>query len=87
MEASMHGTIDRSGRTEKTGYGNWSIRLVVIPVLLAIAVAVLAVKQPDASRWISEAVQAEFAAPDLAPDGAPAQLARPAGEVRTVKAE
>ncbi len=83
----MHGTIDRPSRTEQTGYGNSAIRLVAIPVLLAIAVAVLAIKQPDVSRWISDAVQAEFAAANLTPDGSPTQLARPAGEVRTVRAD
>lgn len=83
----MHGKFDRSGRTEKPGYGNSGFRLVVIPALLAIAVAVLAIKQPDVSRWISEAVQAEFAASLSTPDDSPTQLARPAGEVRTVKAE
>jgi hypothetical protein len=86
MEASMHGTFDRSGKTDKVSYGNSGIRLVVIPALLAIAVVALAIKQPDVSRWISEAAQAEFAATNVAPEATPTELAQPAREIRTVKA-
>ena len=82
----MHGTFDRSGKTDKVSYGNSGIRLVVIPALLAIAVVALAIKQPDVSRWISEAAQAEFAATNVAPEATPTELAQPTREIRTVKA-
>lgn len=84
----MHGTFDRSGKPDKVSVGSLGIRLVVIPALLAVAFVALAIKQPDAGRWISEAAQAEFAdAIPAAPEAAPIQLARPAGEIRTVKAD
>jgi hypothetical protein len=82
----MHGRFDRSGGTDKASAGYSSIRLIVIPALLAVALVALAIKQPDVSRWISEAVQAEFANNGPA-QGAPAtQVAQPAREIRTVKA-
>jgi hypothetical protein len=86
MEASMHGTFDRSGKTDKTIHGNSGLRFVAIPALLAVALVVLAMTQPDVSRWMTEAVQAEFAPGNLTPETAPTQLAQPATEIRTVKA-
>jgi hypothetical protein len=76
----MHGRLDRSGRNDSAGYS--SVRLIVIPALLLVALVVLAIEQPDASRWISEAVQAEFANTSPAPETA----APPAREIRTVRA-
>jgi hypothetical protein len=55
-------------------------------VLVVIALIGLAITQPAASNWISEAVQAEFAGTSFAPDLAPTQLAPPARETRTVRA-
>jgi hypothetical protein len=46
----------------------------------------LALAQPAASNWISEAVQAEFGGSNLTPEIAPAQLAKPAMQIRTVGA-
>jgi hypothetical protein len=86
MEASMRGRLDRSGRTDKDSAGYSSVRLIVIPALLAVALFVLAIKQPDASRWISETVQAEFANTGPAPETAATQVTQPTREIRTVKA-
>jgi len=83
----MHGTFDRSGKTGKTGYRDAGIRLVAIPALLAIALVVLAIKQPDVSRWMAEAAQAEFASTAPAQEVAPNRVVPPAGEIRTVKAD
>jgi len=82
----MHGTFDRSGKTEKTIHGNSGLRFVAIPALLAVALVALALTQPDVSRWMTEAVQAEFAPSDLTPETAPIRLAQPAKEIRSVKA-
>ena len=82
----MHSTLDRSGKTDETSGGHSGLRLVAIPALLAVALAALAIMQPDASRWMMEAVQAEFAPVSLTPETAPTQLAQPAKEIRTVKA-
>jgi hypothetical protein len=55
-------------------------------VLLAVGLVVLAIKQPDVSRWISEAAQSEFANTGPAPETAGTPVAQPAREIRTVKA-
>jgi hypothetical protein len=86
MEASMHGKFNRSDGTDKSSAGYSSIRLVVIPALLAVALVALAIKQPDVSRWISDTVQAEFANTGTRPDTAATQVAQPARQIRTVKA-
>ena len=82
----MNGTLDRSGKTDKTIYGNSGLRFIAIAALLAIAAVALAMMQPDLSRWVMEAVQAEFSPANLTPETAPTQLAQPAKEFRTVKA-
>jgi hypothetical protein len=55
----------------------------VVPVLVAAALVGLAILQPSAPNWISEAAQAEFVGMNL-PDVIPAQ---PAMQIRTVKAD
>ena len=82
----MHGRFDGSDRTDKNSAGHLSVRLIVIPALLAVALIVLAIKQPDVSRWISEAAQAEFANTGPTPEMIAPQVAQPAREIRTVKA-
>jgi hypothetical protein len=87
MEISMHGSFDRSGETDNSTYRSWGFGFLALPALLAIMLVGLAIVQPSASNWISEAAQAELAAAILAPDVAPTQLAKPAMEIRTVRAE
>jgi uncharacterized membrane protein len=86
MEASMHGTFDRSDNTGKTVNPNSGLRLVVIPALLGVALVTLAIMQPNASRWISEAAQAEFAATYPVPEDVPTRLAQPADNLRSARA-
>jgi hypothetical protein len=83
----MHGRLEKPGKTDKVGYDYSGLRLVVIPALLAIAVAALAIKQPDVSRWLSEAAQAEFANSNQVPEVDPPQVAQPDRQIRTVKAD
>ncbi len=71
----MHGTLERPGKTDKPIELSPGIRFVLIPALLALAVIVLAINQPDLPRWISDAAQAEFANTGSAPEIAPAQAA------------
>jgi hypothetical protein len=85
METSMHGSFDRSGETDTSTYRSWGFGFCAF-ALLAIALVGLAFAQPSAFNWISEAAQAEYAATYVAPDIAPARLARPAMEIRTVRA-
>jgi hypothetical protein len=82
----MHGTFDRSGKTGKSVHPDSSLRLVVIPALLAVALVALAIMQPNASRWIAEAAQAEFAATYPVPEDAPTRFAQPADSIRSARA-
>jgi len=65
---------------------SWNIGFFALPVLLVVVLIGLAITQPAASNWISEAVQAEFAGIDL-PAVAPTQLAQPGMQIRTVRAD
>ncbi len=80
----MHGTSEKFGRNENRVQPSWSIGFFVVPALLAIVLIALAILQPAASVWISEAAQAEFTGAYGLPDAA--QLAKPAEPVRTVRA-
>jgi uncharacterized iron-regulated membrane protein len=86
METAMHDSFDKSGKPGDNVRGSWSVGLFALPALVLVALVGLAVMHPTASNWISEAVQAEFAGANPAPEAAPSQIAQPAREVRTVKA-
>ena len=81
----MHGTFDRSGKSHNRTDRSFSLGLFLLPALLVIALIALAVVQPAASVWISEAAQAEFVGVNV-PDLAPTQLAQPAMRDGTVRA-
>jgi hypothetical protein len=86
MEATMHGSFDRPGESGNRMQRSWSIGFFAFPTLLVIALIGLVVAQPAASRWISEAVLAEFGGGDSTPEIAPVQLAKPSMQIHTVKA-
>ena len=73
----MHGSFDRSGKSNNRIDRGWGIGFIALPVLLVIALIGLSMIQPAAPAWISEAVQAEFVGPDLGPEIRPTQLAQP----------
>ena len=79
----MHGSFDRSQEQHGNVDRDWNIVLFALPVFVVIALVALALIQPSAPSWISEAAQAEFVGIDL-PDVAPTQ---PAKQIRTVKAD
>jgi hypothetical protein len=87
----MHGSFDKPPQDERSNYQSFSIKLVALPVLLVIALIGMLVSHPSASKWISDAAQAEFASefistdvvPDLAP---PTRIAQPSNEIRTIRA-
>jgi hypothetical protein len=93
MEASMHGSFDRSGEMVKNVYQRWGIGIFILPGLLVAFLIGLMITQPDIPLWISEAAQAEFAdsngPPEIAPSAAaqPAVIAQPAKEVRAISAD
>ena len=83
----MHGSLDKQPRDSESVYRNWSMKLIALPILAAIALIAFAVSHPDASRWIAQAVEAEFSNTDLVPDLAPpTRLALPSNEIRTINA-
>ena len=86
MEAFMHGSFDNSGEKDVRLHRSWGIALYALPVVLAAALIAIVIAKPEVSNWISQAAQAEFVGTDFAPDAAPTRLARPAGEIRTVRA-
>jgi hypothetical protein len=86
MEATMHGSSDRSGQSGDRTQRSWGIGFFAFPILLVIALIGLVIAQPAASRWISEAVQAESGGGNLTPEIAPVQLAKPTMQIRTVRA-
>jgi len=86
METTMHGSLDRPSRDDQSSYRGWDIKFVVLPILVVIALIGLAVSHPNASKWISEAAQAEFVGTDFVPNLAPpTRLAQPTNEIRTVR--
>ena len=82
----MHGSFDSPGRDNDSIYRNWGIGFLVLPVLLVMTLLFLAIVQPATSNWIAETVQAEFTGSSVMPELAPTQLARPAMQIRTVRA-
>jgi hypothetical protein len=64
----------------------WNSSAIILAVNGAIALVLigLAIGCPPASKWISEAVQAEFASTAV-PDVPPTQVAEPALQMRTVR--
>jgi hypothetical protein len=87
MEASMHGSLDNQPRDGRRAYRNWNMKLIALPILGVVALIAFAISHPGASKWISDAAQAEFVGTDFVPDLAPpTQLAQPGNQIRTVKA-
>ena len=82
----MHGSFERSGKSDGSFSRRRRTGFFAFPVLLAVALIALTILEPSASRWVSQAVEAEFAGFTIAPESAPTQLAKPSMEIRTVKA-
>ena len=79
----MHGSFDRFQENRNRTDRDWNVALFALPVLVVIALVALAIIQPAAPSWISEAAQAEFVGMN-SPDIVPMQ---PAMQIRTVKAD
>jgi hypothetical protein len=83
----MPGPLEKQARNSKNVYRDSDIKLFAIPVLFVVALIGFVVSHPGASKWISDAAQAEFVGTDLVPDIAPpTRVAQPSNEIRTVKA-
>ena len=86
VEMSMHGSFDKFQEHRNRTNRDWNIALFALPILVVTALVAMAIIQPNAPSWISEAAQAEFAGMN-SPDVVPARSAQPAMQVRTVKAD
>lgn len=84
----MHGPFDKSPKGEPNIYQNWNMKLVAVPLLLAIALIGYAVSHPGVVKWVADGVQAEFAGSDAGPEPAalPKRVAQPSNQARTVTA-
>jgi hypothetical protein len=86
VEASMHGLFEKSAEIVNSIYRRWGIGVFALPVLLAIALVGLAMTPRTAPNWISQAAESGFIGANYRPEAAPALPAKPAIELRTVKA-
>ena len=84
----MHGTFEKSREVRDNNVRRSSgVGFLAVPVVIAVALVGLAIAKPAVSTWIAEAAQAEFAGSVMMPEAAPTQLARPANEIRTIRAD
>jgi hypothetical protein len=74
----MQGSLDKQPRESHGVYRNWTVQLFALPIFVLVALIGFAVNHPGISRWISDAVDAEFVGPYLAP-------AKSVGDVQTAK--
>jgi hypothetical protein len=81
MEASMHGPYDKSPEGEPNIYRSFNMKLVALPLLLAIALIGYVVSHTGVVKWMADGVQAEFVGMDAGPEGAK-QVARPSDQAR-----
>ena len=64
----MQNPVDKQPRGNRSAYRNWDIKLAALPVLLAAALIGFVVSHPDVSKWVAEAVQAQFVGTDSVPN-------------------
>jgi hypothetical protein len=84
----MHGTFEKSREVRDNNVRRSSgVGFLAVPVVIAVALVGLAITKPVVSTWIAEAAQAEFAGSVMMPEAPPTQLARPANEIRTIRAD
>jgi len=81
----MHGPFDKSPKGEPNIYQSWSMKLVALPLLLAIALIGFVVSHPNTVRWVADSVQAEFADTDTG-STLPERAAQPSNQVRPITA-
>jgi uncharacterized iron-regulated membrane protein len=65
---------------------NWTAGILAVHGIIVLVLIGLVLSHPAASEWISQAVQAEFVG-NPPPVIVPTQIARPGGQVRTVRTD
>jgi len=81
VETKMHRSLDKSEQTVNRVYQSWDVGFFALPALLVIALIGLAIAQPAASSWISEAAQVESGDFNFG-----SEIPQSTKEVRTVRA-
>ena len=76
----MHGSFDHQPRDSQSAYRNWNMKLIALPILGVVALIAFVISHPAASKWISDAAQAEFVGTDFVAGSSPADTAGPAGQ-------
>ena len=84
----MHGPFDKYSKGEPNIYQNWNMKLIAVPMLLAIALIGYVVSHPEIIKWVADGIQAEFADSDAGSGGAtpPKRVAQPSNQARTITA-
>jgi hypothetical protein len=84
MEASMHDPFNESPKDQPNIYRSWSMKLVALPLLLAIALIGYVVSHPGAIKRVTDGVQDEFLGTDVGPEGTlPKRVAQPSDRAHT----
>lgn len=82
----MHGTFERLREIRDNDLNRGSgFGFLALPVIIAVATVALAITQPAVSNWIVQAAEAESGGGAILPDAVPTQMARPGGEISSVK--
>ena len=72
--------------SDRQGLWNWTAGLLAVYGAAVLVLVGLMMRYPAVSDWVSQAAQAEFAVMSPSPETAPAQLAQPGNQIRTVRA-
>jgi hypothetical protein len=75
----MPRAFDKPDQHENYVQSNWTVGVTAVCSISLIVFVALMANSPAALNWVSEGVQAEFAASTMTPDAAPVQIA--AGKV------
>jgi hypothetical protein len=81
----MPRAFDRLDQQENRTQWKWTAGIAAALGVIMFGLVALMSNSPTASNWVSDAVQAEFVGTNM-PEQAPVQIARPAGDIRTVRA-
>jgi hypothetical protein len=72
--------------SDRHGFWNWTAGLLALYGAAVLVLVGLMMRYPAVTDWVSQAAQAEFAVMSPSPETAPAQLAQPGNQIRTVRA-
>jgi hypothetical protein len=86
QEASMQRSPNDLNPSDRRFLRSWTAGILAVHGIILLALISLIVSHPAASVWISQAVEAEFVG-NPPPVIVPTQIARPDGQMRTVRAD